>query len=409
VRRRHRGLTKKIRTKQAVLHPAHVWARLSSYCLHSCFGRQGLGCSESRGRFVRRVPWHKHRRPGNFSHVPVATCQNLWVVRRLFGEPQLRYVVACHSLGLPFCVKNITYFGSQLSSVSQNDTVPRPSCHFTMATTVRTGVSDAELVLRGGYVKKPIVLTQLRTLAGKQFLYLTKQSTQLSSFLCKERVNKHPLAKTFVFERLAKARDDVYKKLMSAGGDTLPVAPASQKPDEQDQLGLDDLNATATSLQDSGKKRPRKKDRIQIAPTATIELPMLGGNPWEVIMLMEPANKSPAIEATEANLQQLFDIVNDEIEHGQVRRPKYGIESAGSRPPPRGPRGERQYAVGQKWVTKIRAHAAQDPGPGDKKLRTLTRRRSGGDPPPPRGRKPGCAAAAVASSSSKGLLDGLDL
>jgi hypothetical protein len=100
----------------------------------------------------------------------------------------------------------------------------------------------------------------------------------------------------------------------------------------------------------------------------------LAGRPdWKVWVLMEVASKAPAIEATVDNMQLLFDVIDNEIQFGGIRRPRYGSDTAGERPKPRGPRGKREYAIGRRWVTKIPLGEASP----TKKFKTLKRRRSG--------------------------------
>ena len=54
------------------------------------------------------------------------------------------------------------------------------------AALVMEGLASSEMVLRGGYLKGPVVLQRLKEVAGKKFIYLTKTgggSVVLSRFL----------------------------------------------------------------------------------------------------------------------------------------------------------------------------------------------------------------------------------
>ena len=69
-------------------------------------------------------------------------------------------------------------------------------------------VEETEMVLRGGYLRGPVVATGLRCVDGRMYMYLAKSSLFLCNFLAVELARKKPLAKSFVFERIAQARND---------------------------------------------------------------------------------------------------------------------------------------------------------------------------------------------------------
>ncbi len=52
---------------------------------------------------------------------------------------------------------------------------------------------------------------------------------------------------------------------------------------------------------------------------------------------METASKAPAFEASEENLQIMYDLVDNEISYGNVRRPKCGSDAVVERPKPGDP------------------------------------------------------------------------
>jgi len=289
------------------------------------------------------------------------------------------------------------------------------------AAPVTVGLASAEMVLRGGYLRSPIVLQRLKVVEGKQFVYLTKTgggSVVLARFLTKEAPRKRPLAKTAVFESIAKLRDAAYRNFAATplGAATAldeaaatPLGAATAFDDPCEALGLDDDVEQATEqrtrprARKGAKKRLHKKDQVAVPPTAEVCYERPGQTDWKFHVLLEGAAKCPAIEATQANLQMLFTLVDDDVMHGATRRARHGVATASTRPAPRGPAGRRSYAIHHKWVTKI----SEPREPGDetptKKVKTLKRRRTGdAGTPPPR------AKAKSSSSLAKALQDQLD-
>ena len=118
-----------------------------------------------------------------------------------------------------------------------------------------------------------------------------------------------------------------------------------------------------------------------MTPAAEISLTREGQSDLKLWVLMEPASKAPAIEPSMDNLQALFDLVDNEITYGTVHRAKYGAATSHLRPKPRGPKGAREYAVGNRWVTKVKmpsspaATSLAQTSPS-KPFKTMKRRRS---------------------------------
>jgi hypothetical protein len=271
-------------------------------------------------------------------------------------------------------------------------------------------VPEVEVVVRGGYLKGPVVATGLKIVGGKIYMYLVKSSSMLCSFLTKETARTKPLAKTLMFERIAAARDAKYKELLlvEAGMQAPPAAEIAVATglDLCDTLGMDNdtadvLNidttpkAAATGPTKKKKQRISKKARIIMTPAAQISLPREGQSDWKFWVLMEPASKAPAFEPSVENLQALFDLVDNEITYGTVHRAKHGAATGHLRPKPRGPKGAREYAVGKVWVTKQRLPKEQSSSAADtslgqtspsKPFKTMKRRRSddNADPAPRR-------------------------
>ena len=109
------------------------------------------------------------------------------------------------------------------------------------ATRVMVGaIEESALVLRGGYLKHPVVATGLKVVGGRKYMYLTKNNRILSNFLTKGKLNKKPLSNSLMFERIAAARDGKFKELAKelATGPAVPVDVATGR-DLCDDLGID--------------------------------------------------------------------------------------------------------------------------------------------------------------------------
>ena len=205
----------------------------------------------------------------------------------------------------------------------------------------------------------------------------------------------------------------------------MPPAPAAETAvaaglDPCDILGMDkdlphdlnmDVKPTAVATGPTKKtKRVSKRSRTVMVPAAEIRLPRDGQPDLKLWVLMEPASKAPAMETTQENLQALFDLVDNEITYGSVHRARFGADTAHLRPISRGPMDAREYAVGNRWVTKVKMHspaAATSLGQTSpsKTVKTIKRRRSDDTAEPPLRRKATRASCAYGGDA----LDALDI
>ena len=159
---------------------------------------------------------------------------------------------------------------------------------------------------------------------------LAKSSLLLCNFLAVQPARKKPLAKSLMFERIAQARNDKYKALVKGVGTQPCAAPEATGQnvvtDPCDLLDMDadplsDLGIDAGPPPPGGEPkgepsktapRLRKKVRNAVTPAAEISVELSGRPVWKVWVLMEVASKAPAIEATEDNMQLLFDLIDNE-------------------------------------------------------------------------------------------------
>ncbi len=81
-------------------------------------------------------------------------------------------------------------------------------------TPIRLGCLPDEIVLRGGLLPKPVIVSNIRVVAGAPYLYLIKSNSVLCQFLAGQTSCKRPLVKTSVFETLQLARNTRFKALI---------------------------------------------------------------------------------------------------------------------------------------------------------------------------------------------------
>jgi hypothetical protein len=238
------------------------------------------------------------------------------------------------------------------------------------------GCLPSEVVLRGGYLREPLVLPRLQLAGGRQFVMLLKSGRELSLFLTGKPSRVRPLQQCLVFERLATLRNEAYKAIVHE------LAKAAQ--DNMIQEGEDlaaslDLDAPEGGAGEEGrpKKRARRADgkllRAQMPAILEVEYVRHGQAPWRVAMLAQPGNKAPAMEVTAESMQTLFELVDREVLGGEVCRAQIKGEKS-----PRGPAKARTYWCGtrRRWITKHLLSEVPSPAFGRRKYRTLTRRGS---------------------------------
>ena len=262
------------------------------------------------------------------------------------------------------------------------------------------GLLASEIAVRQRSAKKPVVLTGIRTVGDKKYVTLWKNSPELAKLFAGVAACKRPLAKTSVFEKITAARNSKVRELMGALMDDAAaneVGGAEQLVPIAD-LGLDDEQEQGVMVAAGQPAMPRQKQRRisksvkkQIPRAVQISIDVGGGGPvWEPVVLTDHAAKAVAIEATPDNFAMMQRLVCEERATGDVMRPRWG--AGGSRPHPRGPPDRREYAVGKKWVTKVREGSKADfvggsppdrrPYAANPKVRTLKRFRTDETPTP---------------------------
>jgi hypothetical protein len=242
------------------------------------------------------------------------------------------------------------------------------------------GCQTTEQVIRGGYLKHPLVITGLREAGGKQFIRLSKNSRDLHHFLCKEALCRRPLARSLVFEKMAELRNEAYQMLLKEMSESAVPLAGSAVEDLAALLDLDgEANVASVPCLGTGKRRvSNQRLHVQLPATVQVSVERLGQEPWVVELLADPARVAPSMEVSAENFASLFALVDADVSNGDVRRKPHGAaRDETNRKGPRGPKDARQYFIKGKWVTKMPKTGAESLKPYGRTFRTLKRRDSG--------------------------------
>lgn len=237
------------------------------------------------------------------------------------------------------------------------------------------GLLDDEIVLRGGNLSRPTVLSKLIVVDGKRFVRLARNSKTIREFLCPGGKGVAWAAARSVFEDIAALRLQFVQNFLR--GEPASRQEVTQEIDQVEQLGLDAADSGTNQPLGLVPNRRRKAARVimkQMPSYFEARLPRAGHPDWCSNLLVKTGNTAASIEASGRNLQTLLEIVAAkglrQAEDGDERAPK----KVSSRSP-RGEVGAREYWIAskQRWVKVAYAQEAQ----GRKRKRTLVRRASG--------------------------------
>ena len=147
------------------------------------------------------------------------------------------------------------------------------------------------------------MLTRLRVVDGKQFVYLQKNSAELCRFLTGKSAYTRPLAASTAFEEVLAARDKTYKaslRELMEGAAEAPAA-ADEQPPAVDDLGLDEPLVAAAGAPGHDRKlgkRQRASALKQLPRMAAVLVQRPGRPDWAPAVLMDNGRSAPAIEAS---------------------------------------------------------------------------------------------------------------
>lgn len=254
---------------------------------------------------------------------------------------------------------------------------------------VLVGLEKTETVLRGGFLEEPVLLSRLRVVDGRQFVYLHKSCSELSKFLTGHPAWKRHLKGTTVFEDIQKVRDEKYKAVLKELMSAQATPEVAAEAPAEDDLGLDDeaeADAPARGKREAEavhrQRRLRKLARTQLPRMASVVWERPGRPPWSFTVLLENARGACAIEATSANFATMWEIACEDLNTGVPARKAYGSQRSEDEGVRRAPKhyddGRREYWVNGRWVSKAKVKTET----GQTVVRTLKRRATGEASPP---------------------------
>ena len=206
---------------------------------------------------------------------------------------------------------------------------------------ILTGLQPTETVLRGGHLKQPIVLSRLRTVGDKQFIYLWRSNRDLTNFLTDIAFFRRPLKHSNVLQRLADLRNTKMVELMGKLHDMADAADAGKSHVEAsavtDSLDMDDEpgdEKPEEEIKANGqRKHVSRRDRNlrkQLPKVHEVSYDRPGDDPWTPMLLMEAATVSPAMEVIDENFTALFELVDRDLTEAVESGPAGSQGVAGS-------------------------------------------------------------------------------
>lgn len=184
-------------------------------------------------------------------------------------------------------------------------------------------LTASECVVRGGFLRRPIVLQGCLTEGGKQFMYLWKTSPAIHGIFAPASSCRRQLSKTLVFEELKQARSKRCAEMLKeeleelaalriGGGNSGAENPTAA-------LDLDKADVSPERGEDTGcgsgarGRRMKKVALAQLPPCVQIVVPLADGGSWEPwVIATTNASEAVAIECTAESLGQLSALLADQ-------------------------------------------------------------------------------------------------
>ena len=248
------------------------------------------------------------------------------------------------------------------------------------------GLKLGEMVLRGGMLKRPTVISGVKIVHGCGFVYLWKTSRWLNEFLAGGMRGARPLSCTAVPEALQELRERARLQSLQDASVEDASDGAAGTLDRTEALGFD-APAPAAASGYKGSKRKRLAAKALLPLTVEVTLTTPGFDPWKVRLLLESVQRAVAMEVTTDNLTALYLRVQADLAAGRKLRPRYGSGGGGAggaasqvrrKKPRHYEDGSKEYSVGRRWVRKIPEQAAggRPPfaGPSFRRFKVLKRR-----------------------------------
>ena len=174
-----------------------------------------------------------------------------------------------------------------------------------------SGIGPNEIVLRGGRLKKPSILTGLLVRKNKQFITLDKMMGGLCEYLTGRRPWVHPLKHIHVFQDMQKTMVMYCNQRMAESDEKFKQALLQEHESEIPMNRLVGKIKQQFKLS-SGQRKHTKRSLAALPTQGPVDM-SAGGIQWHPVCLLRPGTKNVAMEATTEHFAKLFEIVNQHM------------------------------------------------------------------------------------------------
>ena len=245
---------------------------------------------------------------------------------------------------------------------------------------VESDLHETEIVLTGGHLRSPVLLSGLLIINEKRFFNVQKWIPGFCLYLTGQNPNQSPLARARIFETMRGRLRDTCAKLMQQLRDVLAGGPKGATKVKADALMRSVCDDVAGRDVVTRKRRSHKRPSCKglLPKYGTVEMNE-GTPPWSPTCLLTTEGGNVAMEVTTENFKALFDIVQ-----GQIDKPGEG--SAAPHTPTRtlrrrrsnplykqeSPNGTKYNVTGKGWLRCVKEEVAT---PGCSSGSTVKKRR----------------------------------
>jgi hypothetical protein len=232
-------------------------------------------------------------------------------------------------------------------------------------------LASDEMVLRGGYLAQPVVLTRLTQVCGRKFVPLWKVSPELAVFLTGQKPSAAKLKDVNCFDEMRRVVRNVCEATIKEIKNTGEVLAAE---DLTAKLGLDTEHQASGRAANSRHCRARRvtKNQWKMLPEfAVVPMQIAGCEPgWAPFCLLTPEAKAVAMEATLQNFEALFKFVQVRLNECELSKKERApavdqptSRNAAGKEPYDSPKGRVYHVKSKGWVRCVK----KTPSPADPK------------------------------------------
>ena len=162
-------------------------------------------------------------------------------------------------------------------------------------------LGQQEVVLRGGCLKHPVLLTKLEEVAARKYFKLNRNSNTLRMFFTGNVSNSGAVTQRRLVDLVKSLRDDAMQACGAVPDDAVAEEPV-------DSLGTDEADSSSATPAGGNRRESRLLQKSMLAqfPVVTVKFP-LGEETMEMrVKAVRSKAEAPSCEATAANFRALF-------------------------------------------------------------------------------------------------------